>query len=54
MMISKEDMSYLIKSKIKALDGKKNCKLNNDADITESIEDIDAQIKALTNLLEMI
>jgi len=54
MMIPKEDMSYLIKSKIKALDGKKNCKLNNDPDITDSIEDIDAQIQALTNLLEML
>ena len=53
-MVSIEDKIYLIKSKIKVLEGEKNCKLNNDPDITESIEDIDAKIQALTNLLEML
>lgn len=53
-MISKEDMSYLIKSKIKVLDGEKNCKLSNDPDITDSIEDIENKIQALTNMLEML
>ena len=54
MMITTEDKLHLLNSRIKVLQGRKNCKLNNDADIAESLEDIEIQIQALTNLLEMI
>ncbi len=53
-MITIDDKRYLLKSKIKILQGKKNRKLINDPDTIESLEDIESQIQALTNLLEML
>jgi TolA-binding protein len=53
-MITIEDKLHLLNSKIKVLQGRKNCKLNNDPDIIESLEDIESKIQALTNLLEML
>jgi hypothetical protein len=54
MMVQIEDKEYLIKSKIKVLEGRRNRYLNNDPEILESLEDINLQIQALTNLLEML
>ncbi len=53
-MVQIEDKEYLIKSKIKVLEGRRNRYLNNDPEILESLEDINLQIQALTNLLEML
>ena len=53
-MVQIEDKEYLIKSKIKVLEGKKNRYLNNDSEMLDSLEDIDLQIQVLTNLLEML
>ena len=53
-MIQKEDKEYLIKSKIKVLNGKMNRYLDNDPEILDSLEDINLQIQALTNVLEML
>ena len=54
MMIQAEDKEYLIASKIKVLEGKKNRYLDSDPEILDSLEDINLQIQALTNLLEML
>jgi hypothetical protein len=48
-----EHKMYLINSKIKALNGKKNM-ISDGEYVEETLEDIEAQIQALTNLLEMI
>ena len=53
-MVQIEDKEYLIKSKSKVLEGRRNRYLNNDPEILESLEDINLQIQALTNLLEML
>lgn len=53
-MVQIEDKEYLIKSKIKVLEGRRNRYLNNDPEILESLEDINLQIQALTNFLEML
>ena len=52
-MIDKTYKEYLINSKIKELNGKINC-IGTDEDFGESLEDLQAKIQALTNLLEMI
>jgi hypothetical protein len=54
MIIEKQDKEYLITSKIKVLQGLKNRYLDNDQEVLDSIEDIESQIQALTNLLEML
>lgn len=54
MMITKNDKEYIINSKLKVLEGKKNRYLNNDPEMLELIDDINAQIEALTNCLKMI
>jgi hypothetical protein len=54
MTIEKEYKEYLLKSKIKALEGLKNRKTSGDAEILDSMEDLDAQIQALTNMLEAV
>jgi len=54
MMIQVEDKKYLIRSKIKVLEGLKNRYLDNDQEVFDSLEDIESQIQALTNLLEML
>jgi hypothetical protein len=54
MIIKIQDKQYLIQSKIKVLEGRRNRFLNNDPEITDSIEDIESQIQALTNVLEML
>jgi stalled ribosome rescue protein Dom34 len=53
MDIKKEDKVYLINSKIKSLNGKINL-IGTEEDSGESLEDLQAQIQALTNLLEML
>lgn len=53
-MINKEDQLNVLKVRIKLLEGKKNCKIKDDPDILDSIEDINNQIQALTNMLEML
>ena len=53
MDIRTEDKIYLINNKIKALNGKINL-LGTDEDSGEPIEDLQAKIQVLTNLLEMI
>jgi len=53
MDISREDKIYLINTKIKALNGKINL-IGTEEDFGEPLEDIQAQIQVLTNLLEMI
>jgi hypothetical protein len=54
MEINLEDKRYLINSKIKSLNGRKQMILDNDPEILESIDEIEAKIQVLTNLLEMI
>jgi hypothetical protein len=54
MEITIEDKIYLIGSKIKSLNGRKQMILDQDPDISESIEEVEAKIQVLTNLLEMI
>lgn len=54
MMVQIEDKEYLIKSKIKVLEGRRNRYLDSDPEILDSLQDIDLQIQALTNLLEML
>lgn len=49
----KTQKEYLITSKIKALNGKINS-IGTDEDSEDSLEDLQAQIQALTNLLEML
>jgi len=52
-MIDKEYKIYLINSKIKDLNGKVNS-IGTQEDSGESLEDLQAKIQALTNLLEML
>jgi len=52
-MIDKTYKEYLINSKIKELNGKINC-IGTEEDFGESIEDFQAQIQVLTNLLKML
>jgi len=47
-----KDKEYLILTRIKSLNGRK--KMILDGEIEDSLSDIEAQIQALTNLLEMI
>jgi hypothetical protein len=54
MDINTEHKVYLINSKIKSLNGRKQMVLDNDPEILESIDEIEAKIQVLTNLLEMI
>jgi translation initiation factor 2B subunit (eIF-2B alpha/beta/delta family) len=54
MEIDIEYKKYLIDSKIKSLNGRKQLIIDQDPDIIESIENIEAKIQVLTNLLEMI
>jgi hypothetical protein len=54
MNIDKKDKIYAIEQRIKSLNGVKSWILEGNSSITESIEDIDAKIEALTNALEMI
>ena len=53
-MVSKQDKYYLISSRIKVLEGLKNRKNSQDPEVFESIEDLNSQIQALTNMLEML
>jgi len=53
MDIEKEYKEYLINTKIKSLNGKINC-IGTEEDFGESIEDLQAQIQVLTNLLKML
>lgn len=53
MTIDNINKEYLIKTKIKSLIGRKNM-ISNGEYVEDSLEDIEAQIQALTNLLEMI
>jgi len=52
-MIDKEYKEYLINSKLKDLNGQINC-IGTEEDSGESLEDLQAKIQALTNLLEML
>ena len=54
MMIQRENKEYLINSKLKVLEGLKSRKTNGDVEVLESMEDLDAQISALTSFLETI
>jgi hypothetical protein len=49
----KQDKIYYISCRIKALNGKINS-AGTDEDLGENLEDIQAQIQALTNMLEML
>lgn len=53
MDINKNDQEYLIKAKIKSLNGK-IALIGTEEDFEEPIDEIMAKIQALTNLLEMI
>lgn len=53
MDLEKEYKQYLINSKIKSLNGKINL-IGTEEDSGESLEDLQAKIQVLTNLLEMI
>jgi len=48
-----EDKKYLINIKLKSLNGKINL-IGTEEDSGESLEDLQAQIQALTNLLKML
>jgi cell division protein FtsL len=52
-MIDQQYKIYLINSRIKDLNGKINC-IGTEEDAGESIENLQAKIQALTNLLEML
>ena len=54
MIIEKEYKEYIIASKLKVLEGLKNRYLDNDQEVFDSLEDIESQTQALTNLLEML
>jgi hypothetical protein len=54
MIITKQDKDYLINTKIKILEGKKNRYLNGDPEMLDSLSDIESQIEVLTNLRKMI
>jgi hypothetical protein len=47
-----KDKEYLILTRIKSLNGRKKMVL--DGEVEDSLPDIEAQIQALTNLLEML
>jgi DNA-binding FrmR family transcriptional regulator len=53
MEIEIEYKEYLISSRIKSLNGRINS-IGTEEDSGESLEDLQAQIQALTNLLEML
>jgi hypothetical protein len=53
MDIKIEDKLYLINSRIKSLNGKINL-IKTDEDFGDSLEDLQAQIQVLTNLLKML
>ena len=53
MEIEKEYKEYLINSRIKSLNGRINL-IGTDEDFGDSLEDLQAQIQVLTNLLEML
>jgi cell fate (sporulation/competence/biofilm development) regulator YmcA (YheA/YmcA/DUF963 family) len=53
MDIEKIDKEYLISSRIKSLNGRINL-IGTDEDFGDSLEDLQAQIQVLTNLLEML
>jgi hypothetical protein len=53
-MISTDDKRYLISSRLKNLEGLKNRKISQDPEVPESTEDLNLQIQALTNMLEML
>ena len=53
MDLEKEYKQYLINSKIKSLNGKINL-IGTEEDSGESLEDLQAKLQVLTNLLEMI
>ena len=53
MDIDKEYEEYLINSRIKSLNGKINL-IGTEEDSGESLEDLQAKIQALTNLIEML
>jgi len=53
MDLEKEEKIHLVNNRIKALNGKINI-IDTEEDSGESLEDIQAKIQALTNLLEMI
>lgn len=48
-----EDINYLLSSKIKSLEGKINI-IGTEEDSGDTLEDLQAQIQVLTNLLEML
>lgn len=53
MDTDKQDKEYYILCRIKSLNGKINL-IGTEEDSGESLEDLQAQIEALTNLLEML
>jgi hypothetical protein len=53
MEIQKEYKEYFINSRIKSLNGRINL-IGTEEDSGESLEDLQAQIQVLTNLLEML
>jgi hypothetical protein len=53
MEIQKVYKEYLINSRIKSLNGRINL-IGTEEDSGESLEDLQAQIQVLTNLLEML
>jgi hypothetical protein len=53
MNLEKIHKEYLINSKIKSLKGRINL-IGTEEDSGESLEDLQAKIQALTNMLEML
>jgi len=53
MDIEKIHKEYLINSRIKSLNGRVNL-IGTEEDSGESLEDLQAKIQALTNMLEML
>lgn len=53
MNIEKEYRLYIIEQRIKSLNGRINL-IGTEEDSGESIEDLQAKIQALTNMLEML
>ena len=53
MKTETEHKEYLINSRIKSLNGRINS-IGTEEDSGESIEDLQAKIQALTNMLEML
>ncbi len=53
MEIEKEYKEYLINSRIKSLNGRINL-IGTEEDSGDSLEDLQAQIQALTNVLKML